>query len=171
MPLRRSLGALATAIGIALFMTASAFAWQDRIEGQPRTFRAGATAGVYFWHDDPAGLRLRTTDPIGIAHEYTGWIETDGQFYNLSPIQLDANDSAGIDGSGQTLYFDFHTGSGIDGIDYEIQGGSGQKVYIQRDGQDISVNRVFLGRNGVHPEFDPMTFCRAENNSCVGNYP
>jgi hypothetical protein len=159
------------ALSLALIATGSVFAWQDRIEGRPLSFGAGSRAGLYFWHDNPVGLSLRTTDRIGVRHEYSGTITTDGTIINVTPIQLDPSDSVSLDAGGQTLYFDFHTFSGIDGVDYEIAGGTGQELYIQWDGSDIPVARVYLGRNSVHPLNDPMVFCRDDNNDCRGNLP
>ncbi|HTE85701.1 MAG TPA: hypothetical protein VK821_13305, partial [Dehalococcoidia bacterium] len=162
---------IAMAFGLALLVTVSVFASQDRIEGRPLSFRTGSRAGAYFWHDNPVGLSLRTTDQIGVHHEYTGTITTDGTFINISPIQLDPDDSVSLDGSGQILSFDFHTFSGVDGVDFEIAGGTGQELYIQWDGRDIPVARVYLGRNSVHPLYDPMMFCRDDNDDCRGNLP
>jgi hypothetical protein len=157
---KRTLIALAAGLGLTLFAVAAAFAWQSRIEGRPASFDAGGTSGVYFWHEDPVGLRLRTTDPENREHYFSGTITTDGTIRNLSLIRAEQDDTATVDASGKQLTFNFHTFSGIDGMDYDIQGGTYQTVNLQRDGLQLSIDRIFLGEDSVHPDHNPLTICR-----------
>jgi hypothetical protein len=145
--------------------------WQDRIEGQPFSFRAGAASGVYFWHNEPAGLSLRTTNPPRQAHEYSGLISTDGTIFNITPVDLEPDDSYSLDPAGQNLSFDFHTDSAIDGLDFEIAGGTGLKLGAQWDGDALPLRRIFLGADGVHPENNPLWVCRDEGGACLANLP
>lgn len=169
--MKRTLTALATALGLTFVVAASAFAWQDRTAGRPMSLSAGSTAGVYFWHNNPVGLSLRTTDPPGVQHYYTGTIISDGTFFNVNPVQLEGGDWASVDPSGHVLTFSFHTFSGIDGVDYEILGGSGQRVNLQMDGAEFNPSSVFLGSYSVHPEFMPFTVCRTDGGSCGAALP
>ena len=145
--------------------------WQDRIEGQPFAFAAGAASGVYFWHNEPAGLSLRTTNPRGVQHEYTGLISTDGTIINLTPVQLEADDSYNLDSAGENLTFDFITDNGIDGLDFEIVGGTGLKLGAQWDGSSLPERNIYLGYRGVHPVNNPMWSCRDEGSYCLANLP
>ena len=164
--MKRTLTALATALGLAFFVATSAFAWQNRVDGQPVSFSAGSTAAVYLWHTQPVGFSIRTTDPAGTNHLYTGTVTTDGTFVNVSTVKLDGSDSVSVDGSGHTLSFSFHTYNGIDGVDYDIQGGTGQRVDVQEDGVEMPTTNAFLGAYSVHPENMPFLVCRADNYSC-----
>jgi len=150
--------AIATGLGLALFAVGAAFAWENRIEGQPQ-FQAGAPAGVYFWHEGTdGGLHLRTTDPEGVEHWYTGQIFTDGKIQDLDDTLLEPwqGDKASVDPGGHSLTFVFHTFSGIDGINYYIDGGTYETVDLQRDGRELPTSHIYLGQYGVNPQNDPF---------------
>jgi hypothetical protein len=187
-PISRSLVA---ALGVALIAVIPAFVWQNRaearpapalaslptvswqarIEGQPSSFAAGAASGVYFWHNEPAGLSLRTTNPGGVQHEYTGLISTDGTIINLTPVLLEADDSYNLDAAGQNLSFDFITDNGIDGLDFDIVGGTGLKLGAEWDGSSLPLRNIYLGSGGVHPANNPLWVCRNEGAGCLANLP
>jgi hypothetical protein len=189
--MRSAFHSLGRALGIALIAAAPALAWQARaeahpapavasiptvswqarIEGQPSSFAAGAASGVYFWHNEPAGLSLRTTNPGGVQHEYTGLINTDGTIINLTPVLLEADDSYNLDAAGQNLSFDFITDNGIDGLDFDIVGGTGLKLGAQWDGSSLPERNIYLGSGGVHPVNDPLWVCRNEGGGCLANLP
>jgi hypothetical protein len=189
--MRHSYGSFVTAVGVAVLAAFSAVVWQSdpiaraavpvtnlplvswqaRVEGQPFSFRAGAASGVYFWHNQPAGLSLRTTNPPRQSHEYSGIISTDGTIFNLTPVDLEPDDSYTLDAYGQNLSFDFHTDSAIDGVDFEIAGGTGLKLGAQWDGLPLPLQSFFLGANGVHPENNPLWVCRDEGGYCLANLP
>jgi hypothetical protein len=164
--MRQILAAIFTALGITLSLAASAFAWQGRAEGRPVSFSAGSASGVYLWHDEPIGFSLRTTDPLGQHHAYTGTIVTDGVFTNVSAVAPEADDSVSVDGSGHVLSFSFHTFSQIDGVDYEIAGGTSQQLDLQIDGLELPPAAVFMGAFSVHPRHVPFSICRADDFSC-----
>jgi hypothetical protein len=64
--------------------------------------------------------------------------------------------TASVDPGGHSLTFVFHTFSGIDGINYYIDGGSYETVNLQRDGGQLSVDNIFLGEDSVHPDNNPF---------------
>lgn len=165
--MKRTLTALGTAIGLTLLMAAAAFAWQSRIEGRPVSLEAGGTSGVYFWHDPDGGLYLRTTDPENVEHWYTGQIATDGTIRDLDRSRLEPGqgDMATVDPTHHLITFRFHTFSGLDGIEYFIDGGSYQTVDLQRDGVDLPIDNIFLGAYSVHPDNNPFKVCR-DANTC-----
>ena len=157
--------ALVAALGVCLILATAVFAWQDRIEGYPRSLEAGGTAGVYFWHGND-GLQLRTTDPEHVEHWYYGVITTDGHFNSLKLVQAEKDDHAEIVGPADNeLDFRFHTFSGIDGMDFRIDGGTYQTLTLYRDGAPLSIDNAFLGEFSVHPDNNPFTVCR-DGSSC-----
>ena len=159
--MKRTLVALATGLGLTFFAVAAAFAWGSRIEGRPASFEAGETSGVYFWHESDQGLHLRTTDPEGREHWFSGEIYTDGTIRGLDLVKAEQDDTAHVSDSGHLLSFRFHTYSGIDGLNYFIDGGTYQTVELRRDGTQLSVDRVFLGEDSVNPDHNPF---RSERN-------
>lgn len=128
--------------------------WDNRIQGMPRSFEAGGHGGYYFWIDDQ-GFHLWTTDPENIDSHYTGTLTTDGSFEAVSLEKPEGDDSVSGQGSG-TLSFDLHTQSGIDGINFSVDGATKITLELLRDGHRVSVDNIFLGEDGVHPAHNPM---------------
>jgi hypothetical protein len=152
--------------------------WQSRVEGQPSNFYPGSAAGVYFWHNDPAGLSLRTTDPPGYGHEYQGTITTDGTIFNLNGYRLESDDTYNLGPRGKVLTFDFHTADGVDGLDFEIAGGTGLKLGVIWDDAScggglcsMPPTDFYLGANNVPAENNPLWVCREDNGACLRNLP
>jgi len=152
--------------------------WQSRVEGQPSWFYPGSYAGVYFWHNEPAGLSLQTTDPTGQPHEYQGTLTTDGTINNLTPVQLESNDTYNLGPAGHVLQFDFHTADEIDGLDFDIGGGTGLKLGVQWDDSScggglcsMPTSNFYLGAGDVSAENNPLWVCREDNGACLRNLP
>jgi hypothetical protein len=59
--------------------------------------------------------------------EYQGPITTGGSIFNLNGYRLESDDSYNLGPRGRVLTFDFHTADGVDGLDFEIAGGTGSK--------------------------------------------
>lgn len=156
--MKRILTALLMA-GVALLtLTTATFAWQSRIEGKPASFEAGSTGGYYFWHDDD-GLHVRTTDPEGIDSWYAGVVTTDGTFRDLDLVRAEPDDNATLEGP-QTLVFGMHTFSGVDGFNFNVDGGTFVRLDLYRDGHQTSPDHIFLGAKSVHPNDDPFVIRR-----------
>ncbi len=158
--MKRTILAFATSAAVVLLSVTAALAWGGRIDGRPASFEAGGTSGVYFWHEEGNGLHLRTTDPDNVDHRFTGMITTDGRFHDLDLVRLEPDDTASIDPTGHILVFSFHTYSGVDGLDYFIDGGTQQTLNLEIDGRQLSPDRIFLGEDSVHPNNDPFTVQR-----------
>jgi hypothetical protein len=151
-------GALLPAIGGALMasavLAAPAFAWSDDVEGRPDSFHPGAHRGYYFWHDD-SGLHLGTTD-VEQTHLYTARLETDGELRNVELVRPEDDDRADIVGGGHVLEIRFVTKEGIDGVNFNIDGGSRLRLALRIDGQLASDDEIFLGEDGSHPASNPF---------------
>jgi hypothetical protein len=126
----------------------------------PADFHRGAEGGYYFWHDD-AGLHLWVTDPEGIDSHYTGTITTSGSFRGVQLEHPEGDDSYRQTGAG-TITFDLHTQSGIDGIDFAVDGGSGTTLTLSlsRDGHKTATDHIFEGVSEVNPAHNPLDFTR-----------
>lgn len=132
--------------------------WGQRIEGKPAGIEAGAEGGYYFWHDGE-GLHLWVTDPEGIDSHYTGTITTDGAYSSVNLEQPERDDSYEQTGAG-TIQYDLHTQSGVDGLDFTIDGGTYVTLDLYRDGHHTDVTHIWLGANSVHPEHNPLAATR-----------
>ena len=154
------LGAAALACAAAAVATvAPAFAWDSVIEGHPAALEAGGLNGVYFWHEGD-GLHLYTTDAHDNGHLYAGTLTTDGSFANLQRDHLEQGDQASID-TPQQLSFSFHTFDGLDGISFQIDGGSQITLSLSLDGRPLGADSTFLGAYSQHPDSEPFTITRA----------
>lgn len=150
--------ACAVALVAFFWLGASVFAWGSRIEGKPASFEAGSTGGYYIWHDD-GGFHLRTTDPEGVESHFTGTLTTNGAFHDLTAIRAEPDDKVTQIGDG-TIVFDLHTFSGVDGFDFKIRGGDRVAFDLQRDGHQIGVEHIFLGKDSAHPDSNPFVVYR-----------
>ena len=124
--------------------------------GCPDGFDAGDAAGVRICHGTE-GWRLDTTDPAKSgAHEYTGQISSNGKITDVYLVRPENDDSATVDGEGR-LNIDFKTYSGIDGVDFRVDGGTELTFNLSVDGQQLPPRHIWLGDKARHPETDPFT--------------
>jgi hypothetical protein len=129
---------------------------ENPILGKPQALEAGGSAGVYFWKLD--GLHVVTTDPENVEHHYSGSIQTDGTVIDVKPYKLEGDDTFTVTGpNNDELDFDFHTFSGIDGVDFRVKGGSYAIVTLYRDGDPQPIDHIYLGAYSQHPDTDPFT--------------
>jgi hypothetical protein len=160
---KRIVRASAISLGLSLLMVAAAFAWEDRLAGQPSGYVPGASYGVFAWNDD-AGLHLRlstyATDYTG--HTFSGTIKTDGAIVNFSST-AGPDDVVCVCPNARTITYTFHTGldANSDGIDYGIAGGTYQTVAAYNNGGKMETYNIHLGANDAHPADNPWIDVRS----------
>jgi|GEM_PF-1678958 len=148
------------ALGAAALASATpAFAWQQIIEGKPAALEAGGLDGAYFWHDSD-GLHLETTDAQRVGHHYAGTLSTDGAFTSVQLVRAEQDDTVTQPAPGE-LVFSFVTYSGIDGVQFHIDGGTQITLNLTLDGHPLPVDNIFLGAYSQHPDDNPFTITRA----------
>lgn len=137
--------------------------WGKRLQGQPSNFEAGGTDGYYIWHGFDStgyhGLHLRTTDSQG-RFRYTGELRSDGVFGNVRLVRAESDDHYELDDNGHVLKFSFVTYEGIDGLDFQVDGGLFVRFALDRDGHLIDPASIFLGEDAVHPDHNPFDIRR-----------
>ena len=129
------------------------------LAARPDGLDRGDASGVYLWHRAGVyhGFHLETTDPAKTgAHLYTGVISTNGKFEDVQLVHAENDDSATIDGNGN-LDYSFETYSGIDGVDWRVDGGTEMTFTLYEDGQLMSTSTINLGDKDTHPATDPFT--------------
>ncbi len=127
--------------------------------GRPDGFRPGDASGVYLWHRAGVfhGWHLATTDPVKTGvHSYTGTVTSDGKIVDVALVRPESGDTASLDGNG-TLSYSFNTASGIDGVDFRVDGGTQLTFTLYEDGQLMSTGAINIGDGSVHPASDPFT--------------
>lgn len=151
---RTVFGALGAALTIATLAVVPALAWSDRLQGRPDNLHAGGDVGYYVWHNDD-GLHIRTTGP-GERHVFHGEVVTPGTIHNVELIRGEGDDAFALRDAGHKLVFTLETWDGIDGLDFNIDGGRGMTLRLERDGGLVSTSEIYLGNDGQHPEHNPF---------------
>lgn len=146
----KKLAAVMTMIFMLVAFSGYALAWAPRVQGQPDDFRPGDSRGIFIWHDRN-GMHLRTTTH-GKDHVFSGVIRTDGQFRDVRGVREECNDFHRVSWDRDTLTFRFHTGGGVDGLDFRVKEGDRLYFDLYMDGRHIATRHIYVGHNGWHPE-------------------
>jgi len=155
--LKKAFSLLVCTLLIFVFAS-SAFAWAPRVEGKPDAFDPGATRGYFIWHDWN-GLHLWTTTR-GQEHHFSGVIRTDGRFINVHGKRLESDDWYRVGPERHEMNFDFTTSGGLDGVNFEIEGGDHVNFDLFIDGHRINPEEIYIGDRGWHPDQDDFTLFR-----------
>lgn len=156
---RVSLAAAGAATGLAL-LGGVALAWTGHVNGQPASFKPGAADGYYVWHNQGEDrFHLRTTDSAG-RHRYTGVLRTDGHFRDVELVKKESDDHLQVLDDGHVLRFELVTAEGIDGIDFNVDGGQRVRFRLNQDGHRIDPSSIYLGEDGAHPRHNPFAIWR-----------
>ena len=76
----------------------------------------------------------------------------------MKPFKDEGDDTFTVTGpNNDDLDFDFHTFSGVDGVDFRVKGGSYAIVTLYRDGDPLPIDHIFLGAYSQHPDTDPFS--------------
>ena len=147
---------LGTAIGLAMtavaLLVAPALAWETRVAGMPRPV---ADPLAYFIGHNAGGWHLVTSGP-GPHHHFSGVLTTDGQFTDVQLRRPELLDAVQVTNGGHELRFSFQTWDGADGVDFQVAGGTHVTFTLDVDGHRIAPGHIYLGRNGAHPEHNPL---------------
>ena len=146
----KKLTALVIMAFILVAFSSYALAWSPRLQGEPEQFRPGDSRGVFIWHDRD-GLHLRTTTK-GKEHVFSGVIRTDGHFRDVHGVRTEGGDCIRLDRDRNSMTFRFQTAGGIDGVDFRVKGGDRVYFDLYMDGRKIDTRRIYIGRNGWHPQ-------------------
>jgi hypothetical protein len=133
---------------VFVMLAGQAFAWSDRGEGRPNQPKF-TTPGIAVWHNRNNEFHIKSTAFRG-NHVFTGIIQTDGRFYDIAEKELEGGDYVKADRDHNTIRFRL-TGRGIDAISFRVLGGDTVDFDLYRDGENMPVKEIFIGKNGWHP--------------------
>lgn len=146
--------------------------WGHRIWSVPESFHAGAADGYYIWcgpSDTGATdkeLHLRTTDKNGVF-VYSGTLRTDGTFKDVEKVRDEPDDHVDVTDNGHEIKYSFVTYAGIDGFNFNVDGGTKVKYELNQSGKRIGTSSIFLGKESVHPKHNPLAIHRLHAHSHV----
>ena len=133
--------------------------WPLWVQGKPDSFEAGATGGVYMWHDRD-GWHVRVTHATDDKTTFTGTLQTVGTFVGVKPIALEQNDALQVGSSGHAVTFKFENYGHIDGFDFHTSCAPSIAVSLARGGHRLPADRIFIGDHKAHPASDPFRIRR-----------
>ncbi|MGZ4674304.1 MAG: hypothetical protein ACXV8K_16710 [Ilumatobacteraceae bacterium] len=136
-------------------------AWPWWVQGRPDSFEAGATGGVYMWHDGD-GWHIRVTHANDDKTTFTGRLQTSGEFVGVHPIALEHNDLVHVGSGGHVVTFKFENYGHIDGFDFHTSCAPSIFVSLARGTHRLPTDRIFIGDHEVHPAADPFRIHRTD---------
>jgi hypothetical protein len=155
---RKTLAALVAALSIGVVATSPALAVNADLAGRPENLQIDGELGYYIWSDE-FGIHLRTTGP-GPYHVFHATLMTDGRFDDVHLARLEGDDAFAVHPGGHVMDVRFETWSGIDGIDFRVDGGHALRLALRRDGELVPTSEIFLGADASHPAENPFVELR-----------
>lgn len=163
-----------SAIGGALVVPAATFAatsatttttttcdegrWPLAAQGQPVTFRAGARAGDYIWHN-ATGWHIRFTHASSSRLIFTGRIVSDTPL-SVTPYRLERGDTFALSSDHKTLTYRVRNYGRIDGLDFRTACATRLTFGGSVAGVKLPTGRIWIGRAGRHPLQNPFVILR-----------
>ena len=132
--------------------------WPAKVQGQPTTFKAGARAGDYIWHDGN-GWHLRFTHPGSAKVIFSGTIVSNAAL-TVKGYKLEKGDSFHLSADRRTLTYRFSNYGKIDGLDFRTACASRLWFKGSMAGSTLPVGRIWVGRGGNHPLQNPFVVTR-----------
>jgi hypothetical protein len=155
---RFQISALLTLVA-AFAVVGTALAWPDLIEGIPNNLHTGP-AGYYLWHNDQGFFLATTGRDRNSGHLFTGVIETDGEFRDLHLLRAERPDAFAVRENGQRIRYSFRTGPDLDGLTFEVVGGTHVTFTLLMDGERAPLRRIFMGQRAINPQQNPIILYR-----------
>lgn len=132
--------------------------WPAGYQGQPATFKAGARAGDYLWHD-ANGWHLRFTHPSKAKVIFSGKIVSNAAL-SVAGYKLEKGDSFHLSADKKTLTYHFSNYGKIDGLNFRTACASHLWLKGLKGGVKLPVGRIYVGRDGDHPLQNPFVITR-----------
>jgi hypothetical protein len=164
------LGMLAAPVGVAAATTSAATAattsattctdghWPASVQGVPTTFKAGARAGDYLWHDSH-GWHLRVTHPGSYGVVFSGTIHASAPL-DADPVKLESSDAFTVSADRKTITYRFVNYGRINGLDFKTSCARALTVRGSMSGHKLLPARIWLGHYGRHPLSNPFVIIR-----------
>ena len=153
--MRPTVFSLALALGVLGSVAALALPPQP-FQGRP-VFARGTHLGGFVWHNAD-GLHVRFTTK-GKKRAFSGKMCTTKKMHNLKHFRLEKQDTAEIGPKEHCVHFDFKVKGGMDGFDVKTTGGD-VTFDFKMDGVPLDTDKIYVGRNGVHPKNNPFVLNR-----------
>jgi hypothetical protein len=128
------------------------------IEGRPKDYKAGVPESFWVWQDAKGNgwnVRVSTKEKL---HRFHGFIVGDNNLKNVKATKTEWTDR--LRHKEKRAAFDFYVNGGADGIDFNAEPGTCVRFFLMIDGKAADTQRIFLGKDGVHPEKSHFKLCK-----------
>jgi hypothetical protein len=132
--------------------------WPASVQGMPVTFKAGARAGDYIWHDSK-GWHLRVTHAGSHAVVFRGTIHASAPL-DADPVKLEPSDQFTVSADRKTITYRFVNYGHIDGLDFRTSCAKTLGFRGAMAGHKLPTWRIWLGHHGRHPLENPFVVIR-----------
>jgi hypothetical protein len=132
--------------------------WPAATQGVPVTYKSGARAGDYLWHN-ANGWHLRVTHVSSRRIAFSGRIVSDRPM-SVTGVRLEGSDRFALSADKLTLTYHFANYGNIDGLDFRTACATTLRVRGSMAGEKLPVGRIWIGRAGTHPLSNPFTIAR-----------
>ena len=145
-----------TVFSILLCMVTPALAapGNQGYEGRPNGSNNGNLPGYYIWQDGDRWY-LEVTNNGG-ERQFTGSIQTDGDFAQVRALATEATDRIRVDADRNKIDFRFRTGREKDGLSFAVSDGATLNIALYIDGKPVDQSRIHLGRQNRNPGENPF---------------
>jgi hypothetical protein len=132
--------------------------WPAATQGVPSTWKAGAVAGTYIWHD-ATGLHLRVTHRGTAKLVFAGKIVSD-QPMRVQAVRLEGSDFVALSADHKTITYRVSNYGRVDGLNFQTACAAKLTFTLSAGGERLPRWRIFIGRNGAHPLQNPFSVTR-----------
>jgi len=132
--------------------------WPAVTQGVPSTWKAGAVAGTYIWHD-ATGLHLRVTHRGTAKLVFAGKIVSD-QPMRVQAVRLEGSDFVALSADHKTITYRVSNFGRVDGLNFQTACAGKLTFTLSAGGERLPRWRIFVGRNGAHPLQNPFSVTR-----------
>jgi hypothetical protein len=127
-------------------------------EGRPKDYKAGVPESYWVWQDAKGnGWHVRVSTKENL-HRFNGFLAGDANLKNVKTTKAEWADR--LKAKDKRAAFDFYVAGGADGIDFNTEANGCVRFYFLIDGKPADAAKIYLGKDGTHPEKAHFKLCK-----------
>ncbi len=143
-------------------MVSPAMAARD-YQGKPSKHEAENTMGYYIWQEG-ARWNVRTVN-AGTQHLFTGTVETDGAFTDVTTLQSEKVERVAMNVQNDKIEFHFNSAARTDGFSFTTSNGQTVTFTLYADGMPVDPSNIYFGSGNRHPNTSSFSVRLNDNSS------
>jgi hypothetical protein len=137
-------------------------------QGRPTDYNAGNSSGYYIWQD---GERWYVqTANTGTQRLFSGMIETDGSFVDVSTMPSEKVERVAMDVRSQKIEFSFNSLAKNDGFSFSLINSQNATFTFYIDGRPVDSSNIYIGRQNRHPNSHSFSINNKPNENGYNNW-